>query len=48
MCDFFISKVFFDVDRFSKVFIEFVIILLLFYVLGVFFGPKACEILAPQ
>ena len=31
---------------FFKVFIEFVTILLLFYVLG-FFGPKPCGILAP-
>ena len=30
-----------------RVFIEFVIVLLLFFVLF-FFGPKACGILAPQ
>ena len=31
-----------------KVFIEFVAILLLFYVLFGFFGPKTCGILAPR
>ena len=36
---------FFDVDHFLS-FIEFVTILLLFYVMG-FFGHKTCEILAP-
>ena len=35
--------IFFDVDHFLKVFIEFVIILLLFW----FFGYQACRISAP-
>ena len=42
----FFFKIFFYVD-FFKVFIEFVTILVLFYVLF-FFGPEACGILAPQ
>ena len=42
-----LKKFFFDVDRFFKVFIEFVTILLLLYVVW-FFGYKACGILAPQ
>ena len=37
---------FFDVDHLKKVFIEFVTILLLFYVL--IFGQEACGILAPR
>ena len=39
----------FDVDHFCKVFIEFFTILLLFYgCCCVFFGPKACGILAAR
>ena len=41
----FFFKVFFNVDLFYKLLIEFVIILLLSYVLG--FGFRACGILAP-
>ena len=40
-------KDFFDVDHFLDVFIEFVTVLLLFYVLF-FFGCEACGILVPQ
>ena len=35
-------------DYFFKVFIEFVTIMILFYVFLQFFGHKACGILAPQ
>ena len=48
-CLSFLKKDLFDVDHF-KVFIEFVTILLLFYVFCVlfFFKPLVCEILVPQ